>query len=157
VVCPSLFSQLDNSGSETEIGWINEVLDSMGIYYEGLIKIEDFEENGYADWLEVNTTGYDDYVQGKVWAYEFEFDPAPSYYLIKTGNIEGSDKRHFLFENLEEMQFAVINLNEMANGTTIDISKVSHISAPVPEPATMLLFGTGLVGLAGSRLCKKKK
>lgn len=30
-------------------------------------------------------------------------------------------------------------------------------SAPVPEPATMLIFGTGLVGLIGSRLRKKKK
>lgn len=29
--------------------------------------------------------------------------------------------------------------------------------APIPEPTTMILFATGLVGLAGSRLRRKKK
>ena len=30
-------------------------------------------------------------------------------------------------------------------------------SAPIPEPITILLFGTGVVGLVGSRLRRKKK
>lgn len=33
----------------------------------------------------------------------------------------------------------------------------SMAGSPVPEPTTMLLFGTGLVGLVGSRFRKKKK
>lgn len=38
-------------------------------------------------------------------------------------------------------------------GTNGDIGEVN----PIPEPATMLLFGTGVVGLAGYRLRRKNK
>jgi hypothetical protein len=49
---------------------------------------------------------------------------------------------------------AIDSPNQVVMGS-VSITKLA--ASPVPEPATMLLFGTGLAGLTGTRLRRKKK
>ena len=61
-----------------------------------------------------------------------------------------------LYVNFMDMQ----NFDSFTMKSTrfaFEVDNIAVGNSPVPEPATMLLFGTGLVGLAGSRIRKKKK
>ena len=62
-----------------------------------------------------------------------------------------------LLNDLADGTFEVFGDNSNMHTWGSNHALLSIDVAPVPEPATMLLFGTGLAGLVGTRLRRKKK
>ena len=139
-------TKLNNAGDPLVTTWIQGIL---GSDYE--LGYKDDLMGG--DWTELTGSNKD-------FAYNLVNDT--EYFLVKigTGSLPGSTWDTYLFKNIGEMNWAVISYEDMFGPQGIDwtvekvnVGRISHITeiggSPVPEPATMLLFGTGLVGLAG--------
>ena len=145
--------------SITDVGSVDTLIDStdlntefggLGIAYEddwvkAVLGEDYFVVDAYKNEAPVFTALDED---SSIWAAALVYEP--EYFILKVGASPG-ETSHFLYQNLAAFDWAVIASSDLGEGISLDL--ISHVTevGHAPEPATLLLLGSGLIGLAGLR------
>lgn len=132
-------ARLPNSGTGAEESWVSAILGfAVNLDYRNATTAS-------AGWEPVN--GSADH-----WAHGLAADPA--YYLLKLGVGNRGADTHYLYQNIANLSWAVIDLSDMLAGQNLDFNfgRISHISKfdgtiTLSEPGSfgMLIIGFGLL------------
>ena len=143
---------LKNSGFKTERDWIQDVL-GVSIDYT---QLSGSVSDG-SNWEAVDSGVAGDY------AFKFDIGFNTAYYLLKVGggNGTGTEETHYLYNNLDSLQYAFINLSDFGANVKLDnIGVISHGGhtggggTNVPEPGIVGLLAIGLLGMVARRKLK---